>query len=150
MTTAILVTIMINSSINGLDPYIVAGLIQTESSFNSKAKGSIGEMGLMQLRPELFGIEPSKNKNVCEMKRKRNLYDPFTNIEVGTRYLAYLKEKCSHKEDDTFVVCFNRGPSGGKKVSNPRQDKYYKKVMANADAFKQKRLFEPKQTLAAN
>ncbi len=69
---------------HNLDPYLVAGLIRQESRFESEAVSSVGAVGLMQLMPgtarRLAGHRVSRG----------GLYDPETNIRLGTKYLADL------------------------------------------------------------
>jgi soluble lytic murein transglycosylase len=72
---------------NQLDPYLVLALIRQESLFNPKARSSSDARGLMQLLPSTAeryapdaAIPPSSI----------DLYDPFTNIQLGTRYLHDL------------------------------------------------------------
>lgn len=153
MTASVLTAVMMFSASHGLDPYIVAGLIQKESKFNSKAVGSIGERGLMQLRPEFHGEKelapvqklPFFLKNVQFFETmyptKTDLFDPETNIYIGTRYLQKLSKTCVHKKNYGFLVCFNRGPGNAKKVKNPYADSYYMDVMANAENFRKMNIF---------
>ncbi len=69
---------------HNLDPYLVAGLIRQESRFENEAVSSAGAVGLMQLMPgtarRLAGHGVSRGR----------LYDPETNIRLGTKYLAGL------------------------------------------------------------
>lgn len=73
---------------NGLDKYLVYALIKAESNFNPDATSSSGARGLMQLMEET-AIERS---NIIENQSVEayDLYDPETNIKLGTSYLAYL------------------------------------------------------------
>ncbi len=67
-----------------LDPYLVAGLIRQESRFENEAVSSAGAVGLMQLMPgtarRLAGRGVSRGR----------LYEPETNIRLGTQYLSGL------------------------------------------------------------
>ena len=70
----------------GLDPYLVKGLIKTESDFNPNAVSNVGAIGLAQIMPEtgrLLGYS------------KRELYNPEKNIEASCKFLAFLKKKAS-------------------------------------------------------
>nr|BFD64889.1 hypothetical protein BdHM001_35700 [Bdellovibrio sp. HM001] len=147
----ILMLIAMYSNANGLDPYLVAGLIKTESSFNTKAVGGIGEIGLMQLRPEFFAEPdlgpiyktktPSFLKGTIAEIKEKDLFDPETNIRKGTAFLRQLKKSCPFKDDVQFVICFNRGVRGARNVSVPQEDPYYKKVSANREHFKSQNIF---------
>lgn len=95
-----------------IDPRVVAAVIQVESSWNPKARGSSGEVGLMQL---MAGT--AKELGVI------NREDPIDNIKGGIRYLA----KCKKLRGDKYLRCFNGGPGG---VNLPQTAVYEKKVLA--------------------
>lgn len=114
MTTAILTWILYYCSIYKVDPVLVRSMIQVESSGDSSKVGDLGEIGLLQLRPEYFG---------------KGLKDPKHNIEAGVKHLAYLQDHCIHKTDETFIICYNVGIAGAKKIKNPKKFIYYKNVM---------------------
>jgi soluble lytic murein transglycosylase-like protein len=109
--------IQLYSSIYGIDPRLVQSIVQYESKYNPNAIGAQGEIGLMQIMP-----------STAKVKRK-DLFDPNTNILEGVKYLSQMKEQCKHKEDNTFLVCYNLGVSGGSKIKHPKKFKYYKEVM---------------------
>lgn len=60
---------------------------------------------------------------------KHQLFQSCTNIMRGTAILAEAKKKCKHTIDETWIVCFNLGITGGSKIRFPKKWKYYKKVM---------------------
>ena len=65
----------------GLPPAIADAVIRVESSFNPHAVGGVGEVGLMQVRPEtaaMLGFSGGVT----------DLFEPETNILYGVRYLA--------------------------------------------------------------
>ncbi len=65
----------------GWDWRLLTSLVYQESRFDPNEQSWAGAVGLMQLLPETaarFGIH--------------NLYDPESNIEAGTRYIAWLEE----------------------------------------------------------
>lgn len=62
-----------------VDPKLVHAVIQAESAYNEKAVSSAGAAGLMQLMPgtaRQYGVN--------------DRFDPYQNIEGGTRYLKHL------------------------------------------------------------
>jgi len=65
----------------GLPPAIADAVIRVESSFNPHSVGGVGEVGLMQVRPEtaaMLGFSGGVT----------DLFEPETNILYGVRYLA--------------------------------------------------------------
>jgi soluble lytic murein transglycosylase-like protein len=69
---------------NGVDPYIIMGLIHQESFFNPRAKSRVGAAGLMQLMPAT-GKELARNLHTSS-----NLEDPVVNIRLGTYHFRGL------------------------------------------------------------
>lgn len=100
----------------GMDPYRIAAIAQVESSFNQNAIGGLGEVGIFQLRPELY------------LKDKYN-YDLFYYLEVSFNLLEDKREKCRKYSKSAWVVCWNRGITGTKKIVDTLyKTSYYKKV----------------------
>ena len=99
-------------AINGIDPDLVMAIIEVESHFNPKAVGGKGERGLMQLRPQFF---PDASFNI-----ERNIFQ-------GVAHLAVVRERCAHKQDLTWVTCFNGGTS--RYLKDPTANVYYQRVM---------------------
>lgn len=114
---SLIAIIHLYSSIYGLDPRLVQSIVQYESNYNPKVVGTSGEVGLMQIMP-----------STAKVKRK-DLFDPNTNILEGVKYLSEMKEQCKYKEEYEFIVCYNLGIVGGSKVRHPKKFKYYKDVM---------------------
>lgn len=90
-----------------LDPYIVLAMIDGESSFNPVIVGSMGEVGLMQLRV-------STAKWVCEKmdlnwQGNKSLKDPVINIKIGTAYLSYLRKRLGDRGGYLYLAAYNMG-----------------------------------------
>ena len=64
---------------HGVPSRLLKALIQVESAFQPRARSQKGARGLMQLMPE-----------TARQYQTRNLYDPRSNIEAGTRHLKKL------------------------------------------------------------
>lgn len=103
---------------NGLDPSLVKGIIQTESSWNPDATSNAGAQGLMQLMPQYFGGTDI------------NLYDPEKNIQTGTAFLASLLKKYPL---DTAIQMYNVGEQGY--LNGARASDYLNKVLTNQKSF---------------
>ena len=72
---------------NGLDPYLVMGLILQESSFLPNAKSAVGATGLMQLMPPT-AKELAQRLHVPFGQAR--LENPEVNVELGTAHLKML------------------------------------------------------------
>lgn len=73
---------------NNLDKYLVYAIIKAESNFNPEVTSSSNAKGLMQLMEET-AVERS-NVIYEETIESQDLYDPETNIKLGTSYFSYL------------------------------------------------------------
>jgi soluble lytic murein transglycosylase-like protein len=114
-------------------PYVITAVIQTESQFDTAAVGPVGELGLMQLRPEFY-LQVNEDPKV--------LLDPQVNIDRGTKLLNSLMKRCKHKKDLQFVLCYNLGVTGASRIKNPHEFSYYKKVKANYERAKEQKVFD--------
>ena len=71
----------------GVPEYIVYAVIKNESNFVSNYLSESGEIGLMQISPEIFDWLLTLTKENLDTGI---LYDPETNIRYGTYMLSYL------------------------------------------------------------
>lgn len=90
----------------GLDPYLVAALINVESGFREDVTSKAGAVGLMQVIPSTAHAV-ARDAGLPERVTAKTLERPGTNIRVGVRYLAYLV----HHYGDTRVAlaAYNAG-----------------------------------------
>ena len=93
--------------------YIIASVINVESSYDEKAVSSKGAVGLMQIMPstaewisKLLGKEYSDE----------NLLEANFNIEIGTYYLSYLKNY--FKSEELALCAYNAGQGNVKNWLN--------------------------------
>lgn len=90
---------------NGLDPALVAAVIETESGFAPDSRSAEGAVGLMQLLPRTARFvstlpdRPSPPPDALER--------PEVNIAYGTRYLRYLLDR--HGSLDLALAAYNAG-----------------------------------------
>jgi soluble lytic murein transglycosylase-like protein len=104
----------------GVPVDLAHAVIKVESNFNPKARGSAGEVGLMQ-------IKPATARMMGYSGGKRGLFDPETNIKFGMKYLAVAHELSGGFTCGT-ILRYNAG-HGAKKM-NPVSRRYCGKVQA--------------------
>ncbi|WP_082476858.1 lytic transglycosylase domain-containing protein [Rhizobium sp. Leaf371] len=109
---------------NGVPLDLAHAVIRVESNFNPKARGSAGEVGLMQIKPataRMMGYGGSR----------AGLFDPETNIKFGMKYLAK-----AHRLSGGFtcgtILRYNAGH--GATRMNPVSRRYCGKVQTLLDS----------------
>ncbi len=100
-------TLISSSRENGLDPVLVAALIRQESNFNPLATSPVGARGLMQLMPDV-GKTLAAAKGIGPWNPDI-LYEPATNIKLGTAHLSTLMRK--YPEVVKSLAAYNAGES---------------------------------------
>ncbi len=90
----------------GINPFLVASIIQNESSFTPNARSGAGARGLMQLMPAT-----AKELGV------NNSYDPAQNIMGGTKYIAQQLAKFSG-DIQKALYAYNAGAGNVSKIVN--------------------------------
>ena len=83
--------ILTSSAEFGLDPYLVCGVIFTESAFRPEARSGVGALGLMQLMPAT-GLEEAELLEIEGVTEQR-LTEPALNIRLGCNYLRKLLDE---------------------------------------------------------
>lgn len=97
----------------GISPDLLVAIVSVESGFNVNAVGSVGEIGLMQLKPKYHDASFNVRKNVT----------------TGARYLLWLKERPECKSrGKAWFTCYQTGPN--KKLENAEAYYYYLRVKA--------------------
>lgn len=91
----------------GVDELLIYSIIKAESGFNKNAVSKSGAKGLMQLMDETALWASEKSGITLE-----NIYDPETNIMLGTWYIAYLTENSGDML--TALASYNAGASNVK------------------------------------
>ena len=91
---------------NGLDPAWVAAEIRAESIFEPSARSPANALGLMQLLP---GTGAMVAKKIGQpWGGADSLYDPDSNITLGTAYLRQLLDK--YGQPYKVIAGYNAGP----------------------------------------
>lgn len=133
---------------NGLDPLLVAAVIQVESRFDPFAVSGVGACGLMQLMPPTAQWLLDKDQAVDAKLRPAHLFNPVLNIELGTAYLAHLMDRFDGDLTQALIA-YNAGPGVARSLRRGsrafrRLEQYPKAVLA---AYKA--LLTPPQAMAA-
>lgn len=111
-----------------LDPVFILAVISQESSFRPTARGPVGEIGLMQLRPET--AQWIANKYGLPFYGAKSLEQPFVNIKLGIAYVASLRASFNGKANH-YVSAYNMGARNVKRMVASQQipKEYSSKVM---------------------
>lgn len=136
----------------GVDPFLVRALIWRESRFDPLTHGAKDEHGLMQVTPEV-GQRWAKENKIGNYKDD-DLYDPETNIRVGTWYLNRAIKQWSLTDNPvTFALAqYNAGRKNALKwvdplaplnhtafldrITYPSTRKYVEVIMAKRDQYR--------------
>lgn len=82
-----------------VDGLLVAAMVATESDFTPRAVSPRGALGLMQVTPE-----------IGEAYGAQDLFDPYVNVDVGSRYLHSLL-KDFDGDLERALAAYNAGPA---------------------------------------
>lgn len=93
------------ASRNGLRASLVMAVIDKESGFRPTERGAAGEVGLMQIRQVALD---DYNKRNSPKHTLSDLFEPSTNVKVGTWYLGWIKDTFSLNDSDTLQA-YNGG-----------------------------------------
>lgn len=119
-------TLIRESQKRGFDPIFTLAVIKTESKFNPVAIGTVGEIGLMQIRPE--NGEWIAKKFGFKWLGKNSLKDPAMNIKFGVAYMSYLKAKYKNQAMK-YINAYNLGPTNVIRMGKKVKQHYYAQVV---------------------
>lgn len=103
---------------NGMDPFLMAAIVKTESNFNNLAVSPKGARGLMQIMPDT-GSWVAKQGGIPDYSPAR-LFEPAYNIRIGGWYLADLNEEFNG--NTILVLAAYNGGRGNVKKWISRED----------------------------
>jgi hypothetical protein len=110
MITAYIIT---QSTLHQIEPEVALAIAQHESHFNPNKVGTLGEIGIFQLRPE-FWVTGGKNWKL--------------QIESGILALREYKKECKPFLGNFWYLCFNVGPTNARKIKNIGKGPYATKI----------------------
>jgi soluble lytic murein transglycosylase-like protein len=91
---------------NGVDGALVKAIVAAESGYEPTAVSPKGALGLMQVIPDTalrYGVTEDKKRTI-----EQKLFDPATNLSVGTRYLRDLL-RLFENDLDLALAAYNAG-----------------------------------------
>jgi soluble lytic murein transglycosylase-like protein len=114
---------------HGVDPALVAGVIEAESGFNARAVSPAGAQGLMQLMPGT-----ARGLGVTDA------LDPTQNVMGGAKLLRQLLDR--YKGDTRLALAaYNAGPGAVDKYGGvppyAETQRYVPKVLAAVERYRQ-------------
>jgi len=104
----------------GVPVDLAHAVVSVESKGNPKARGSAGEVGLMQIKPATARMMGYRGTT-------KALFDPETNIRWGMQYLA-MAHQLGGREICSTILRYNAGH--GATRMNPVSKRYCGKVQA--------------------
>ncbi|WP_437890413.1 membrane-bound lytic murein transglycosylase MltC [Phytobacter sp. V91] len=116
----------------GVDEALILAIMQTESSFNPYAVSRSDALGLMQVVQHSAGRDVFRSQGKSGTPSRSYLFDPQSNIDTGTAYLAML--------NNVYL-------SG---ISNPTSRRYAVITAYNGGAGSVLRVFSGDKVQAAN
>lgn len=111
-------TITTHAKANGVPLGLAHAVVKVESNYRPNARGSAGEIGLMQ-------IKPATARSVGYRGSTKGLYDPDTNIRYGMIYLGQAHKLAGGDVCGT-ILRYNAGH--GARRMNPVSAKYCRRV----------------------
>ncbi len=130
-----------------VEPSLAYAVIQTESSFNPKAKSYVPAYGLMQIVPASAGADCAQSLKKNFSKPTANyLYDPDHNIEMGVHYISLLRKRYfkdvndRRKQDLCIIASYNTG--AGNLARALRGDTNIKKAIPQINEMTYDELFD--------
>lgn len=130
-----------------VEPAMAFAVMQTESSFNPKAKSHVPAYGLMQIVPTSAGADCAQSLKKPFAKPTANyLYKPENNIEMGVHYLHLLKKryysKVENKDNQDLCVIASYNTGAGNVSRALRGDTKISKAIPQINAMSYEELFK--------
>lgn len=88
-----------------------------ESRFNPLAVGTVGEIGIAQIR---LSTAQYFDKNITEMR----LFDLYVNLDISGKFLNYLINR--YRDLNIVTLCYNMGEPNFKRLLRNKQNPFMK------------------------
>ena len=130
-----------------VDPALAYAIMQTESSFNPKAKSYVPAYGLMQIVPRTAGADCAQSlKKPFSAPTGNYLYEPENNIEMGVHYLYLLKKRyfkdVTNKDSQNLCVIASYNTGAGNLSRALRGDTKIGKAIPQINSMTYTQLFK--------
>lgn len=130
-----------------VEPSLAFAIMQTESSFNPKAKSYVPAFGLMQIVPKSAGADCAKSlKKDFAAPTANYLYEPENNIEMGVYYLHLLRSryytKVTDQDSQTLCVIASYNTGAGNVAKSLRGDYNISKAIPQINSMSYDKLFK--------
>jgi soluble lytic murein transglycosylase-like protein len=109
--------ITLYSAFYGINSDLSFQIARLESNMNPVAFSKTNDGGLYQL-----------NTKYHKFHNPALIFDINYNIPIALYTLKNLRDTCKHKIDNTYVLCYNMGITGAKKIKYPLKHPYYRKT----------------------
>jgi soluble lytic murein transglycosylase len=109
--------IVLLANLYGVNPALIKAVVWRESRFNPTARGRVGEIGLMQIRP-LTAEEWAHAEH--RGRFQGDLFAPQLNLQVGTWYLGKLLKRYERTDNPAAYALadYNAGRANGAAETN--------------------------------
>lgn len=118
----------------GIDESLILAIMQTESSFNPYAVSHADALGLMQVVQHSAGVDVFRSQGKSGKPSRSYLFDPESNIDVGTAYLAILYNsylgQITHPTSRRYAVitAYNGGAGSVLRVFSSDKDRAFRMI----------------------
>jgi len=115
----------------GIDESLILAIMQTESSFNPYAVSHADALGLMQVVQHSAGVDVFKSQGKWGKPSRSYLFDPESNIDTGTAYLAILNNIYLGQIDNptsrryAVITAYNGGAGSVLRVFSSDKDRAF-------------------------
>lgn len=142
-------TIIREARKHDFDPVFIMAVIKTESSFNPKARGGAGEIGLMQLKP-VTAEEIAKDSKL-PWHGPSTLENPVENVRIGVAYFARLRDKFDGYANK-YIASYNMGAAKVQKLykNSIKPREYSTRVIKNYKEIYKRMVASRVTTVAGN